>query len=85
MPVPMSSDEIVADLAERIRSGQYMPGTRLPGYRQLMDLYDVSYTTVHSIVTRLKDRGLLVGRPGRGLFVPDVLPPQPDDDHFGVD
>lgn len=85
MPVPMTSDQIVEDLADRILSGQYPAGTQLPGYRQLMLLYSVGYTTIHSVVTRLKDRGLIVGRQGRGLFVPDELPAPPDGDHFGVD
>jgi DNA-binding GntR family transcriptional regulator len=81
----MSSDQIVEDLAERIMRGQYKPGTQLPGYQQLMQLYSVGYTTIHSVVTRLKDRGLIIGRQGRGLFVPDVLPSAPEEDHFGVD
>ena len=69
LPIPMSSDQIYEDLADRIRSGEYPPGTELPSYRELAALYTVGRTTMSVIVKRLRDEGLVVGVRGRGVFV----------------
>lgn len=65
----MSSDQIVEDLAERIRRGEYPPGTQMPTYRELSELYNVGFTTVSQVYKRLRDRGVLVGVQGRGVYV----------------
>lgn len=65
----MSSDQIFEDLADRIRSGEYPPGTELPSYRELAVLYSVGRTTMSVVLKRLKDAGLVVGVRGRGVFV----------------
>lgn len=67
MPIPMSAAQIADDLADRIRGGEYPRGTKLPTYRELMDLYDVGYTTAATVVIMLKERGVVVGAPGRGV------------------
>lgn len=67
--IPMSSDQIVDDLAERIRLGEYEPGTQLPTYGALAALYDVSPATIAIVVRILRDRGLVVGVRGRGTYV----------------
>lgn len=69
MPMPMTADEIAADLADRIESGEYPPGSRLPTYQELMALYDVKYTTIYNVIVRLRSIGLVVGAQGRGVFV----------------
>lgn len=69
MPIPMSSDQIAEDLTDRIARGEYPPGTQMPTYRRLMDLYNVSYGTVARVITLLRERGVVVGVPGRGTFV----------------
>lgn len=71
MPIPMSAMQIADDLAERIRGGEYPPGSKLPSYRDLMDLYDVGYTTIATVIVILKERGAVVGVQGRGVFVPE--------------
>jgi GntR family transcriptional regulator len=73
MPIPMTTDEIVDDLADRIKRGQYPPGTKLPTYAELAELYDVSVATIGFVVTRLKDRGLVIGRQGRGVYVAESV------------
>lgn len=65
----MSSAQIVEDLAERIRLGEYKPGQQLPTYDSLSKLYDVSPATIAIVVRILRERGLVVGVPGRGTFV----------------
>lgn len=74
MPVPMGRREIAADLQDRIVSGEYPPGSRLPSYPQLAELYSVSISTMQRVVDLLADRGYVIGAPGRGLYVPDELP-----------
>jgi DNA-binding GntR family transcriptional regulator len=71
----MTTDGIVEDLADRIKRGQYPPGSKLPTYDQLADLYSVSAATIGFVVKRLKDRGLVVGRQGRGVFVAENIRP----------
>lgn len=71
MPIPMSVDEIVADLADRIRDGEYRAGEQMPTYQQLANMYSVSEGTIYFVIKILKDRGVLVGRRGRGTFVPE--------------
>lgn len=69
--IPMSSGQIVEDLAERIRLGEYAPGTQLPTYAALSGLYDVSPATIAIVIRILRERGLVVGVPGRGTYVVD--------------
>ncbi|MBX7269418.1 winged helix-turn-helix transcriptional regulator [Micromonospora sp. Llam7] len=45
------------------------PGSQLPSGRVLADEYDVSQSTISRAVARLRQQGVLVGRPGRGVFV----------------
>lgn len=72
--IPMSSDQIVSDLAERIRLGEYEPGSQLPTYATLAVLYDVSPATIAIVIRILRDRGLVIGVRGRGTYVPESLP-----------
>jgi GntR family transcriptional regulator len=72
----MSSSQIVEDLAERIRLGEYPPGSQLPTYDSFSNLYNVSPATIAIVIRILRDRGLVVGVPGRGTFVPEEPPGQ---------
>jgi GntR family transcriptional regulator len=74
MPIPMSRHEIVEDLQERIVGGEYAPGSQLPTYPELVELYGVSVSTMQRAIETLKDRGYVVTSQGRGLYVPDELP-----------
>lgn len=67
--IPLTSDEIVQDLADRIKAGEYKPGERLPKYGELQRMYDASHGTIATVIVRLKDRGLVVGLRGRGVYV----------------
>lgn len=65
----MSSEQIVEDLAQRIRLGEYPPGSQLPTYSSLATLYDVSPATIAIVIRILKERGVVVGVQGRGTYV----------------
>ncbi|NES13197.1 winged helix-turn-helix transcriptional regulator [Micromonospora sp. PPF5-17] len=61
--------ELINDLLRRIEEGEFLPGSQIPSTQQLSDHYDVSVSTIHRAVATLREQGVLVGRPGRGVFV----------------
>ncbi len=71
VPLPMTSTQIAQDLTDRIRTGEYPPGSQLPTYAALATLYSVSEATITNVIRLLRDRGVVVGIPGRGTFVPE--------------
>ncbi len=61
---------IIAGRAEdRIRSGAWPAGTRLPPERELCELLDVSRTSLRTALAELEERGLITRHQGRGTFV----------------
>lgn len=60
---------VAADLEERIRQGEYPPGTALPPYKALARTYGVGVTTLQRALQDLKARGLVAGSQGKGVFV----------------
>lgn len=74
MPIPMSVTQIADDMIERIYGGEYPEGERLPTYRELGDVYSVSFSSIAKVIWILRDRGLVIGVPGVGVFVVDELP-----------
>jgi DNA-binding FadR family transcriptional regulator len=66
------ADELFAKLEARIRSGELVPGTRLPTQKQIADSEKVSRTVVREAVARLSAQGLTVSRQGSGVYVADT-------------
>jgi GntR family transcriptional repressor for pyruvate dehydrogenase complex len=66
------ADELCAKIEARIRSGELVPGTRLPTQKQIADSEKVSRTVVREAVARLTAHGLTVSRQGSGVFVADT-------------
>ncbi|MCC6727794.1 MAG: GntR family transcriptional regulator [Chthonomonadales bacterium] len=65
-------------LQDRITRGQYRPGGRLPGERDLAEDLRVSQMTVNKAVLALVDDGWLYRERGRGTFVREGFrPPLP--------
>lgn len=60
---------IRADVLERIRSGVWPPGHRLPVEHELMSLYGCSRATVNKALTVLTEGGWLIRRRKAGTFV----------------
>src|SRR5262245_23171704 len=69
VPIPPTKDELISDLLRRIEVGEFPPGSQIPSTQQLADHYGLSLSTIHRVVATLRKRGVLVGRPGRGVFV----------------
>jgi GntR family transcriptional regulator len=59
--------QVAATLRERIRAGEL--GPRLPSYMNLAHELEVSPMTVQRAIRVLRDEGLVVAYPGRGVFV----------------
>ncbi|MFI6160453.1 GntR family transcriptional regulator [Micromonospora sp. PTRAS2] len=69
MPIPPTMNELLEDLVRRIDEGEWPRGAQLPPGHVLADEYDVSLSTINRAWATLRKRGVLVGRPGRGVFV----------------
>ncbi|MGI5179494.1 winged helix-turn-helix domain-containing protein [Dactylosporangium sp. CA-152071] len=57
----------------QIAAGILKPGDKLPSTQRLREIYDVSATVIQFAMVELKAQGLVLGQPGRGVFV--VEPP----------
>ena len=67
------SQSVVRQFELLILRGILRPGERLPAERGLADRMGVSRPSLRDAVADLQDRGLLVSRPGSGMYVADVL------------
>ncbi len=67
---------IVDVLAERIRNGDILPGTRLPTHRTLSTQEHISLATATRVYRELEAMGLVSGETGRGTFVREISLPK---------
>ncbi|WP_431298291.1 FadR/GntR family transcriptional regulator [Tabrizicola sp. BL-A-41-H6] len=67
------SQSVVRQIEQLILRGILRPGERLPSERDMADKLGVSRPSLRDAVADLCARGLLVTRPGAGVFVADVL------------
>jgi DNA-binding transcriptional regulator YhcF (GntR family) len=61
-------------LCARIHDGEFRPGQRLPGLRDMAQASGLNVNTVRAVYQRLEQRGLLESRQGSGTFVSSTLP-----------
>ncbi|MEU7645658.1 PLP-dependent aminotransferase family protein [Streptomyces huasconensis] len=73
----MQESSSVGELAKRLRSevNRYSPGEKLPSSRSLVERFRVSPVTVSRALAQLAAEGLVVTRPGSGVFRAE--PPAP--------
>ncbi len=64
-----SAREIADQLEEEIKSGQWLPGSKLPTHRELAQRTGVALNTASLAMKHLVKRGLISGEVGRGSFV----------------
>ncbi|WP_027686583.1 FadR/GntR family transcriptional regulator [Rhizobium leguminosarum] len=62
---------VVAKLMERIDSGLYAPGEKIPSSAQLCEDFGVSRTVIREALTSLKVGGRVTARQGAGVYVSD--------------
>ena len=60
---------VVAKLSERIDSGLYAPGEKIPSSAQLCEEFGVSRTVIREALTSLKIAGRVLARQGAGVYV----------------
>ncbi|MFI2708904.1 winged helix-turn-helix domain-containing protein [Micromonospora sp. NPDC018662] len=76
MPPQYRYQQVADDLANRIRSGEFPPGSRLPSRAELCEQYEVSSFVADRVYLMLKMQGLTESLPGAGVFVKDSAPDQ---------
>lgn len=69
------AQELVAELSEKIRSGEIKRGDKLPTESAIMEEQGVSRTVVREALSRLQASGLVETRHGIGTFVLDTPSP----------
>ncbi|HEX9859306.1 MAG TPA: FCD domain-containing protein [Paracoccaceae bacterium] len=67
------SQTVVRQIELLILRGILRPGERLPSERELAERMGVSRPSLRDAVADLETRGLLVSRPGAGIYVAEVL------------
>lgn len=87
MPVPDFADptpvykQIAGDLRDRMNTGEYAPGDRLPSYRALSERYGVASETIRAALDDLRSEGLIASQSTRGTYVvnkPSASGPSPE-------
>lgn len=66
---PPPYQQVAADLRERIRSGELVPGQALPSETAMHQQYGISRPTIRRVVGALRAEGLVVTIQGSGTFV----------------
>ncbi|MGW3791288.1 winged helix-turn-helix domain-containing protein [Micromonospora arida] len=66
---PAEYRRIADELTTKIKNGELAPGTKLPSTSELADQFAVSPATAYRAMSLLHDRDLVVGQPGRGVYV----------------
>jgi len=59
-------------LSEKIRTGEWKPGDRLPSEDEIHQQYDISRTTVRQAMREIELEGLINRQAGRGTFVNQI-------------
>ncbi|MDN5842199.1 MAG: FadR family transcriptional regulator [Alcaligenaceae bacterium] len=60
---------VVAELSERIRNGEFHVGEKLPTESELMESFGVSRTVIREAISKLQASGLVETRHGIGTFL----------------
>jgi len=68
------SDEVFEQMKDHIVSGEWAPGSKIPGELELVDLFKVSRVSVREAIHRLVGMGVLVIKRGEGTFVSEIIP-----------
>lgn len=69
MPPQYAYQRVAEDMANRIKSGEFPPGSRLPSRTELCEQYEVSSFVADRVFLILKMQGLTESLPGAGVYV----------------
>lgn len=67
------SQAVIRQIESLILQGVLRPAERLPAERDMAAMMGVSRPSLRDALARMQDEGLLVARPGSGIYVADVL------------
>lgn len=70
----LTTDQVVTQVREMIRSGELRPGDRLPAERELARLLGISRPSLRAGLRSLSAMGVLKSRHGSGTFIADGPP-----------
>ena len=62
-------EQIKEDISEKIKSGEYIAGHKIPTELELIAEYDVSRITIRRAIEELCKEGILIKKQGKGTFV----------------
>lgn len=62
-------EQLARQLRERIRSGEFGPGAKMPTLNEIVAETGLGPMTIRRAYKVLTDEGLVVVKPGRGTFV----------------
>ena len=65
----MRNDEIYSDLIQKIKSGTWKSGDKLPTEKEFSELYSVSRPTISKVMNQLRTMGLLRRVKGAGTYL----------------
>ncbi|MCP4755512.1 MAG: FadR family transcriptional regulator [Proteobacteria bacterium] len=68
-----ATEAIVESLKERIQTGEFGPGDRLPSEQFMLREYDVSRLTLREALARLAALGIIRVRHGKGAFIKSAI------------
>ncbi|MFE9694161.1 winged helix-turn-helix domain-containing protein [Micromonospora sp. NPDC005806] len=74
MPRVSDRQRIAQDIRDKIASGEYAPGDKLPSLRELIAHHGVSAEPVRSALLILQAEGLVEGHQGKGVYVAERSP-----------
>ncbi|MHA6195999.1 FadR/GntR family transcriptional regulator [Pseudomonas wadenswilerensis] len=77
---PSLAQRLVLELSQKIVSGEWPAGSKLPTEQVLTEAHGVSRTTVREALSRLQAEGLVETRRGIGTFVVDTIRAGDDQD-----
>jgi DNA-binding GntR family transcriptional regulator len=60
---------VAEDLRRQIAAGDLPVGSAIPSTAKLTKAYQVSYTVIRAAIGELRAAGLVLGQPGKGVFV----------------
>ena len=69
-------EKVAESIREKILSGKLPVNTRLSSQKELAETYNVSLITVKRALLELVNEGLLIGQPGKGVFVKSIQQPK---------
>jgi len=70
------SNEVMEQIKAHIISGEWSPGSKIPGEIELTKLFGVSRVSVRNAIQQLVGMGVLCIRRGDGTYVTEMLPQQ---------